>query len=171
MAGKSRNTIGHVLRVRVINGSVVILEFELGVIIGPLGKWMRGVWSDIKNDSGLIYQIIAHRRTCYGLITIRNYDLNRYLINIFDHTFGNFVNSCSRFLTSFSSLISWICPMSLAQLHLHFMIMALTVDFIFENRVMLAAKIISGYENCFWLRKRFPAAETETAPPRLHKDS
>jgi hypothetical protein len=38
MAGKSRNTIGHVLRVRVINGSAVILEFELGVIIRPLGK-------------------------------------------------------------------------------------------------------------------------------------
>ena len=55
--------------------------------------------------------------------------------------------------------------MSLAQLHLHFMIMALKVDCKFENRVMLAAEIISGYGNCFWLRKRCPAAETETTPP------
>ena len=39
----------------------------------------------------LSYQIIAHSRTCYGLITMRNYDLNCYLIKIFDHTFGNFV--------------------------------------------------------------------------------
>jgi len=61
--------------------------------------------------------------------------------------------------------------MSLAQLHLHFMIMALTVDCIFESRVMLAAEIVSSCGNRFWLRKRFPVAETETSPPRLYKDS
>ena len=76
----------------------------------------------------LSYQIIAHSRTCYGLMTMRNYDLNCYLIKIFYHTFVNFVISCSRLLTNFSSLLSWRCPMSLAQLHMHFMIMALTVD-------------------------------------------
>ena len=97
----------------------------------------------------LSYQIIAHSRTCYGLITMRNNDLNCYLIKIFYHTFGNFVNFSSRLLTNCSSLMSWICPMSLAQLHLHFMIMALTVDCKFENTVMLAAEIVSGCGNCF----------------------
>ena len=94
----------------------------------------------------LSYRIIAHSRTCYGLITMRNYDLNCYLIKIFDHTF---VISCSRLLTNCSSLLSWRCPMSLAQLHLHFMIMALTVDCKFENIVMLVAKIVSGCRNYF----------------------
>ena len=35
----------------------------------------------------------------------------------------------------------------------------------------MAAKIVSSCGNWFWLWKRFPAAETETTPPELHKDS
>ena len=37
-AKKSRDTIGHVSRVRVINGSAVNLEFKLGMIMRPLEK-------------------------------------------------------------------------------------------------------------------------------------
>ena len=39
----------------------------------------------------LSHQIIAHSRTLYGLITMRNYDLKCYLIKKIAHTFGNFV--------------------------------------------------------------------------------
>ena len=161
-AKKSRNTIDHISRVRLINGSAVSLEFKLGIIIRPLEKWMRCVeWYRGRGVVvGLSYPIIAYSRTCYGLITMCNYDLNFYLIKIFYHTFRNFIIPCSRLLTNCSSLMSWRCPMSF----LHFMMMALIVDCDFENRVMLAAEIVSSCGNCFWLRKRFPAAETETTP-------